>query len=316
MQYRAVMIRPPAVAGTFYPSDARELARQIDGLRAAPPAAREIVARGCVVPHAGYMYSGHVAGAVYSALEIPARCILLGPRHFPRGEAMAILLQGSLRRRWAKHNRFGARRGACRSVRVCEKMRWRTSANIRSRCRFRFCSGLRGIFGLCRWCWGRIVTRDGRAWARRGESRGGAERACARDRELGHEPLRERCDYAREGRGAITRILGLDPRGLYDTVRREQFRCAATRRRWRCWSPYANSARARRCWCGMRPQATSTATASAWSAMQGLCGERRRIFAAVVAQIGTAIDCRRDTDGALKCAATKARAAAGIIRIS
>ena len=36
-----------------------------------------------------------VAGAVYSALKIPAKCILIGPRHFPRGEAMAILTEGS-----------------------------------------------------------------------------------------------------------------------------------------------------------------------------------------------------------------------------
>jgi MEMO1 family protein len=95
------MIRPPAVAGTFYSLDARELARQISGFTnaatAAPSAAAppKIPARGCVVPHAGYMYSGHIAGAVYAAIEIPARCILLGPRHFPRGEALAILTEGS-----------------------------------------------------------------------------------------------------------------------------------------------------------------------------------------------------------------------------
>ena len=90
------MIRPPAVAGRFYPSEPKELARQI-GEFAPAASAVKIAARGCVVPHAGYMYSGHVAGAVYSALEIPARCILLGPRHYPRGEAMAILSQGSWR---------------------------------------------------------------------------------------------------------------------------------------------------------------------------------------------------------------------------
>lgn len=47
-----------------------------------------------MVPHAGYMYSGHVAGAVYSSIEIPSRAILLGPRHYPRGEPMAILTEG------------------------------------------------------------------------------------------------------------------------------------------------------------------------------------------------------------------------------
>jgi MEMO1 family protein len=91
------MIRPPAVAGAFYPSDPRELVRQIDEFTSASaPAssAPQIAARACVVPHAGYMYSGHVAGAVYASIEIPARCILLGPRHYPRGEAMAILTEG------------------------------------------------------------------------------------------------------------------------------------------------------------------------------------------------------------------------------
>src|SRR6202142_4556808 len=91
------MIRLPAVAGRFYPSGPRELARQIAEFAPAVAGAEKILARGCVVPHAGYMYSGHVAGAVYAALEIPARCILLGPRHYPRGEAMAILSQGSWR---------------------------------------------------------------------------------------------------------------------------------------------------------------------------------------------------------------------------
>jgi len=87
------MIRAPAVAGRFYPSEAHELASQIDACL--EPAAKKTRARGCVVPHAGYMYSGHVAGAVYASLEIPARCILLGPRHFPRGEPLAILTEGS-----------------------------------------------------------------------------------------------------------------------------------------------------------------------------------------------------------------------------
>lgn len=95
-------IRPPAVAGRFYPSDRKELAAEIklytqgdapEGVGAA--VVEQVAARACVVPHAGYMYSGHVAGAVYASLDIPARCILLGPRHFPGGEPMSILTEGS-----------------------------------------------------------------------------------------------------------------------------------------------------------------------------------------------------------------------------
>jgi AmmeMemoRadiSam system protein B len=87
------MIRPPAVAGRFYPSDSRELAKQVDEFTRSGP--EKVRARGCVVPHAGYMYSGPVAGAVYSSLDIPCQCILLGPRHFPRGESLAILSEGT-----------------------------------------------------------------------------------------------------------------------------------------------------------------------------------------------------------------------------
>jgi MEMO1 family protein len=91
------MVRAPAVAGAFYPGDARELTREIDEFCSPRGAEVKTRAIACVVPHAGYMYSGHVAGAVYSELEIPERCILLGPRHFPQGQPMAILTQGSWR---------------------------------------------------------------------------------------------------------------------------------------------------------------------------------------------------------------------------
>jgi AmmeMemoRadiSam system protein B len=87
------MIRPPAVAGRFYSDDPKQLAHDVDqNIESAP---EKIHALGCVVPHAGYIYSGHVAGAVYSAIQIPSLCILIGPRHYPRGESMAILTEGS-----------------------------------------------------------------------------------------------------------------------------------------------------------------------------------------------------------------------------
>lgn len=88
------MIREPAVAGHFYPSDAKQLEQTLDvslGNPVRPPLLR---ATGCLVPHAGYTYSGPVAGAVYRRIEIPSRLILLGPRHFPEGQPLAILSRG------------------------------------------------------------------------------------------------------------------------------------------------------------------------------------------------------------------------------
>jgi len=91
------MVRPPAVAGRFYPSQPQELLAQVEKFLSAEPPAARVRARGCVVPHAGYMYSGHVAGAVYARLELPRRFILLCPRHFPEGEPVAIVSSGAWR---------------------------------------------------------------------------------------------------------------------------------------------------------------------------------------------------------------------------
>ena len=87
------MIRPAAVAGRFYPSDPVRLRKQIDELVAA--ALPKTSALGSIVPHAGYMYSGHVAATVYASLNLPSRFIILGPRHYPQGERLAVLSEGT-----------------------------------------------------------------------------------------------------------------------------------------------------------------------------------------------------------------------------
>jgi MEMO1 family protein len=87
------VLRPPAVAGRFYPDDASELTRQIAALAPYSEERRQ-PAIACLVPHAGYRYSGHVAGAVYARLKLPRRFLLLGPRHFPRGKPQAIVSEG------------------------------------------------------------------------------------------------------------------------------------------------------------------------------------------------------------------------------
>jgi AmmeMemoRadiSam system protein B len=57
--------------------------------------AKKSSALACVVPHAGYMYSGHVAGAVYEQLELPRRLIILCPNHTGRGRRLAIMSEGA-----------------------------------------------------------------------------------------------------------------------------------------------------------------------------------------------------------------------------
>ena len=91
------MLRLPAVAGRFYPSDPKELTSLIRNYARPEREAQALSARACLVPHAGYMYSGHVAGAVFARLELPKRIIVLGVRHYPRGEPAAILSTGAWR---------------------------------------------------------------------------------------------------------------------------------------------------------------------------------------------------------------------------
>ncbi len=90
----AVSLRTPAVAGRFYPGNPDQLLRDVrtclfDGKGSHQP--EPISAIGCVAPHAGYIYSGGVAGAVYSRLKVPERCIVLCPNHTGKGGPLAIM---------------------------------------------------------------------------------------------------------------------------------------------------------------------------------------------------------------------------------
>jgi MEMO1 family protein len=89
------MIREAAVAGQFYPADAGELSATIRACLKPGQILEE--AKGIVAPHAGYIYSGPVAGAVYGAVRLPARFILLGPNHTGRGRALSLYPSGQWR---------------------------------------------------------------------------------------------------------------------------------------------------------------------------------------------------------------------------
>ncbi|MEE4302076.1 MAG: AmmeMemoRadiSam system protein B [Pseudomonadales bacterium] len=80
-------IRPPAVDGAFYPGEANALHRALDHLLAsdARDAASDRPIRALIVPHAGWVYSGALAGRAYARLAAQARrfrrVLLLGPCH-------------------------------------------------------------------------------------------------------------------------------------------------------------------------------------------------------------------------------------------
>jgi len=175
------------------------------------------------VPHAGYMYSGHVAGAVYSGLEIPARCILLGPRHYPRGEAMAILREGC----WRSPLGDAAVDAelAAELMQACPRLRDDAVAHEREHSLevqipflqqmapdFRFVPVVLGVDRFP------VLEELGHAVAKVVAAR--SERVLViASTDMNHYES-DAFTRAKDGR-AIARMLALDARGLFDTVRSE-----------------------------------------------------------------------------------------------
>ena len=91
------MLRLPAVAGRFYPFNPAELTAVIAHFTEIEPHTKKVAARACLLPHAGYVYSGSVAGAVLSRIALPRKILILGVRHVPKGEPAAILSRGAWR---------------------------------------------------------------------------------------------------------------------------------------------------------------------------------------------------------------------------
>ncbi len=215
------MVRPPAVAGLFYPSEPRELARQV-GAFCAPGKAKSR-ALACLVPHAGYPYSGTVAGAVYSSIEIPRKCILLGPRHFPQGQPLAILTDGA----------FATPLGeaaidktlAAELARACPLLREDRVAHAREHSlevQLPFLQILRADL-----CMVPVVLGTDRYGAMEELGHAVARVVKAEDEPVLMIASSDMNHYESDAitrakdRRAIARVLALDPRGLYDTVRLE-----------------------------------------------------------------------------------------------
>ncbi len=86
------MIRQPAVASQFYPGIESDLKKDVSGRIKEGQKKEKVLA--LVSPHAGFIYSGNVAGAVYSQAEITKDVIVMGPNHHGLGAPFAVMAQG------------------------------------------------------------------------------------------------------------------------------------------------------------------------------------------------------------------------------
>ncbi|MDG4476937.1 AmmeMemoRadiSam system protein B [Thiovibrio frasassiensis] len=87
------MKREPAVAYQFYPGDPATLKETLDRLIPAATAKQKALA--VVSPHAGYIYSGSVAGETFAAVEIPRDILVMGPNHHGYGASVALMEKGA-----------------------------------------------------------------------------------------------------------------------------------------------------------------------------------------------------------------------------
>ncbi|HEY82383.1 MAG TPA: AmmeMemoRadiSam system protein B [Dehalococcoidia bacterium] len=86
------MVRSPVVAGQFYPGSASQLRQMLATLLDEEAEKQE--ALGAVSPHAGYVYSGAVAGAVISRIKFKDTFIIMGPNHTGMGKPLSIMTRG------------------------------------------------------------------------------------------------------------------------------------------------------------------------------------------------------------------------------
>ncbi len=89
------MIRNPIVAGQFYPGSPSALEAQIEGFIDEQAPKEEVI--GLISPHAGYMYSGPVAGAVISRVKFKDTFVIMGPNHTGMGRRFSIMTEGAWR---------------------------------------------------------------------------------------------------------------------------------------------------------------------------------------------------------------------------
>lgn len=86
-------VRIAQVAGQFYPASKNELKRQVESL--IDKEAKKSDAIACMLPHAGYVYSGRVAGETVSQVNLKEKIILLGPNHTGYGMRFSIMTEGT-----------------------------------------------------------------------------------------------------------------------------------------------------------------------------------------------------------------------------
>lgn len=213
------MDREPAVAGRFYPADPGALRRDLDRFLA--PGGEKVRAVGVVAPHAGYVYSGAIAGAVYARVEVPRRVIVLGPNHTGMGTPAALWPGGAWRLPGGDVPVDPALTAALSGGPLVEPDPEAHLFEHSLEVQVPFLARARPDVAIAALCLGHLRLSDceevGRSVARAAAQSGALVVASS---DMSHY-ISAAAAREKDGR-AIERILALDPRGLYEVVHREK----------------------------------------------------------------------------------------------
>lgn len=213
------MLREPAVAGRFYPGNPARLAADVDGYLRTDAA--RLPALGLVAPHAGYTYSGAIAGEVYRKVVIPPRVVVLGPNHTGLG-AMASLWPGG---RWRTPlGEVEIDDGLTDVLTDAPGIEIDDQAHLHEHSlevQVPFLQRSQPALTLAAICLGPLSWRGcedlGRAVGRAAAAAGALVVASS---DMSHYV--SAAEAREKDRRAIDRMLALDPAGLFDVVRREK----------------------------------------------------------------------------------------------
>jgi AmmeMemoRadiSam system protein B len=216
------MKRMPAVSGQFYPGTASGLSRAL--LELTREVKERLPAIGVVAPHAGYVYSGAVAGDLFSSVQVPGSAVIFCPNHTGVGEDAAIMSRGAWRMPWGDvpiDEELAARLEA-----ACPLLREDASAHAREHAvevQLPFLHRFRPDVRIVPVALGRLSLEECREL---GENvadaiAGDAERPLlVASSDMSHyvpDAVARKKDQS-----AIDRMLALDPEGLFRTVRTER----------------------------------------------------------------------------------------------
>lgn len=215
------MIRQPAVAGSFYAGTQDRLRLQLQGLF--PRAVTPEQAIGVVAPHAGYLYSGRVAAAVYARVQFPDTCVILGPNHTGLGAGAAIMTRGEWETPFGKvpiDTELGEAILANSSLLKEDHLGHLREHSIEVQLPLlQYVGRPFHIVPIC------LLRYEYAACAEVGQAVAMAVRAAAKrvllvaSTDMSHFISRQ--EATAKDRKAIDAILALDPEGLYQVVRRE-----------------------------------------------------------------------------------------------